>query len=203
MAHSDPYHHGDLRAALVRAGREILDAEGLPALTLRAAARRAGVSHAAPYRHFADGEALLAAIATEGFAELRAALLAPAARARDEDRLTDMAAAYVGFAIDHPAIYRLMFGSAIPSKTAHPALIAAGAAAYRPLAEAVAERLGAHRGPPGVRALTIGAWSLVHGIAHLLVERQLADVAETRNPRALVRAVAQRYGAGLDALSPE
>src|SRR5215467_12607566 len=66
------YHHGDLRAALIRAGLAILAEEGVQALTLRAAARRAGVSHNAPYRHFADKEALLAAIAEEGFIDLAA-----------------------------------------------------------------------------------------------------------------------------------
>src|SRR5260370_8363924 len=65
-----PYHHGDLRAALIQAGLAILAEEGAQALTLRAAARRAGVSHSAPYRHFADKEALLAAIAEEGFTQL-------------------------------------------------------------------------------------------------------------------------------------
>ncbi|MGE0723404.1 MAG: TetR/AcrR family transcriptional regulator [Alphaproteobacteria bacterium] len=203
MPRAEPYHHGDLRAALIRAGREILAAEGLAGLTLRAAARRAGVSHAAPYRHFPDGEALLAAIAAEGFGELRAALVAPDARGRGEDALVAMAAAYVGFALDHPAMYRLMFGPAIPSKHRHGDLAAAGAAAYRPLADAVAERVGPRRGAPGVRALTIGAWSVVHGLAHLLVEGQIAEGAETRNPRALARAAAQRYAAGLDALAKE
>ncbi len=64
------YHHGDLRAALLEAAREVLAKEGVEALTLREVARRAGVTHAAPYRHFADKEALLAAVATEGFAAL-------------------------------------------------------------------------------------------------------------------------------------
>lgn len=199
----DAYHHGDLRAGLLRAGREILAQEGLAALTLRAAARAAGVSHAAPYRHFADGEALLAALATEGFDELHRILLAArdAARDRDDgDRLGTLSAAYVGYAVAQPAMYRLMFGPAIASKSAHRELMATAARAYGVLADAVADRVGR---PPaegrGLRALTLGAWSLVHGLAQLYVEGQIVDAPETRSPEALARTIAACYAAGLDA----
>src|SRR6476659_4036663 len=98
------YHHGDLRNALIQAGQAILAAEGAAGLDLRKVARAAGVSHAAPYRHFADKQALLAAIAEEGFYQLTEGMdaaigQAPASAA---DQLEQLAHVYVQFAIDHP-----------------------------------------------------------------------------------------------------
>src|SRR4051812_36544816 len=96
------YHHGDLRSVALRAAGKMLEKEGVAALSLRAVARRAKVSHNAPYRHFPDRESLLAALATEGFELLREALAnVPATR---------MGGAYVTFAIAHPERFRLMFG---------------------------------------------------------------------------------------------
>ena len=99
------YHHGRLRRALIEAAGTLVDIRGLEAVSLRAAAKRAGVSEAAPYRHFANGAALRAAVAAEGFGILQADLdLA----FDDEGR----AAAYLTFARDYPGRYRLMFGAA-------------------------------------------------------------------------------------------
>src|SRR5262245_4715846 len=99
------YHHGDLRAALLQAGGNLLEKEGLDALSLREVARRAGVSHNAPYRHFPDRDRLLAALAEEGFAEL-GRTLAEAGKRGPRER----GEAYVGFALAHPQRFRLMFG---------------------------------------------------------------------------------------------
>src|SRR2546423_10801996 len=96
------YHHGDLPAALLRAAGRVLEQKGIGALSLRDAARRAGVSHNAPYRHFADREALLGALAAEGFALL-------AKRLRGQ-RGPELGMAYVRFALEHPQRFRLMFG---------------------------------------------------------------------------------------------
>ncbi len=107
----DSYHHGDLRAALLVAAIDVL--ESGDAFSLRAVARRAGVSAAAPYRHFADREALESAIAVAGFDELRAALSASLERIRDatpEEIVTALSVTYVLFALHHPARFRLMFG---------------------------------------------------------------------------------------------
>src|SRR5438046_5208157 len=95
------YHHGDLPAALLRAAGRTLERRGLAALSLREAARRAGVSHNAPYRHFPDREALLAALAAEGFAMLGERLRGKPGR--------EMGAAYVSFALEQPQRFRLMF----------------------------------------------------------------------------------------------
>ena len=103
------YHHGDLEAALIRSAGKILEKEGLDALSLREVARQAGVSHNAPYRHFAEREALLAALAAKGFEMLAQAQQAAAAKGG----LRAMGEAYVLFALEHPQRFRLMFGGQV------------------------------------------------------------------------------------------
>src|SRR3954465_7910303 len=108
---SGSYHHGDLKAALVDAAGDILRREGPEALTLRAVARRAGVSQAAPYRHFADRRALVGAVAERGFARLQEAMMqAMTPDAAGRFGLKQVACAYVGFGHENPAEYRVMFG---------------------------------------------------------------------------------------------
>src|ERR1700758_5049161 len=99
-----PYHHGDLRHALIQAGLEILSAGGAATLDLRKVARKAGVSHAAPYRHFADKQALVAAINEEGFRQLAERIQSTVREAPDEtfEQLQAIAIAYVQFAREHP-----------------------------------------------------------------------------------------------------
>ncbi len=105
-----PYHHGDLRRALVEAGRRLLEREGSAALSLRAVAREAGVSAAAPYHHFKDRAALLYAVAHEGNVALNDAMRAAfEASEPGQDRIVAVGVAYVGFAVANPALYRLMF----------------------------------------------------------------------------------------------
>src|SRR3989337_2146185 len=95
------YHHGDLRAAVLAAAWKMVEKEGIARLGVREAARRAGVSHNAPYRHFADRKALLAALVAEGFEQLNAALENRAGR--------ELGEAYVAFAFQHPQRFRMMF----------------------------------------------------------------------------------------------
>ena len=153
----------------------LLGQTGADALSLRAVARAAGVSAMAPYRHYPDKEALLAAVAERGFAALRAALQA-ADRAAEQagppgDALVAQAVAYVGFALANPALFRLMFGP--PRAGAHPGLRDAGDAAFGVLADRVASAAApAQRG-----ALTLGCWALVHGLACLHLDGQLAGEA--------------------------
>ena len=143
----------------------MIERHGLAALSLRAAARRAGVSHNAPYRHFADREALLAALAAEGFAQLGRALETGAGsgpRARGE--------AYVRFALERPQRFRLMFGGAL-SLDAHPAVRQAAAQTYAELMRAFEPLAGAEAAPIAAAA----AWSLVHGLAQLLLDGHFAQ----------------------------
>ena len=155
------YHHGNLRHALLRAAAQTLEKEGVAALSLRDAARRAGVSHNAPYRHFADRDALLAALATEGFAMLGEAMRGHAGK--------QMGEAYVSFALAHPQRFRLMFGGVVPmAKDAE--LQEAAAATYRALVEAFKDL-------PRPELAAAAAWSLVHGLANLLLDGHLAAIS--------------------------
>src|ERR1700719_2384769 len=110
MSTKATYHHGDLSAALVRAAMELLEQDGEAALSLRAVARRAGVSPAAPYRHYADREALVSAVAAVGYRELAARLVAAHPSPSTPDQLARVATAYVQFALERPALFRMMFG---------------------------------------------------------------------------------------------
>ena len=132
------YHHGSLRDALIRSAREILESEGYEALTLRAAARRAGVSQAAPYNHFADKAALLAAIAALGFKEFAAAMRREMSAAEDpQARLNATGIAYVAFATSNPGLFKLMFGSSVLQTSGDADLDAARISAYEVLRGAV------------------------------------------------------------------
>ncbi len=163
------YHHGDLGAALLRAAANILEKEGLEALKLRAVARRAGVSHAAPYRHFPDREALLAALAAEGFAMLGEAQRAAAAAGG----LRGMGEAYVRFALEHPQRFRLMFGGQLRIAR-HPALREIATRLFGGLSGALAAQVP---GAQGAADASIAAWALVHGLAHLLLGDRIAASA--------------------------
>jgi AcrR family transcriptional regulator len=154
------YHHGDLRAALLQAAGEILEKEGLVALSLREAARRAGVSHNAPYRHFPDRDSLLAALAAQGFDLLRAEL--------DQRPAGSMGLGYVEFALSYPQRFRLMFGGQLRVGD-YPELRAAGEESYSKLQKAF-DSLGSDA-PLAAAA----AWSLVHGLAHLILDGHFAQ----------------------------
>jgi AcrR family transcriptional regulator len=116
------YHHGDLRRALLDTALRLIAEEGSSSFTLREVARRAGVSHAAPYRHFANKTALLAAVAEEGFRTLRTRLLEAGTRLPAEPlaRLQTLGVEYVRFAVEHPSHFRVMFGPDIIDPTASP-----------------------------------------------------------------------------------
>lgn len=163
------YHHGDLRNALRQSARDILEEEGLAALSLRAVARRVGVSHAAPYRHFPNHEALLADLAVEGFSELREAVAAaggaPGGRA---EKIAEIGAAYMRFAIRRRALARLMFGSQMPNRSGSPELGEA--------ADAVGAEIGEALGDP---VLGLAVWGAVHGLAMLILE-DVIDLGQRR-----------------------
>jgi AcrR family transcriptional regulator len=170
-----PYHHGNLRQALLDSAREILTEDGVTKLSLRGVARHAGVSQTAPYRHFKDKAALLAALATEGFRDLTQALTwQGAGREGSAARMAAMGRGYVGFATQNKAIFLLMFGPEIPDKGAYPELCAEADAAFAVLANTTADGTakagGAARGAPEA---ALAAWSLVHGLATLLNDGQI------------------------------
>jgi AcrR family transcriptional regulator len=161
------YHHGDLRRALVDAAAKIVAREGAGSVTLREVARLAGVSHNAPYRHFDSLSALLAAVATEGFEKFGAALReAGEAEPDAKQRRNAIGRAYLRFALDHPKLYLLMFGAEL-DKAQHPELRAAADAAFSVLTGTIGQ--GGRAG----HSAAISAWAFVHGLAHLVLDKQI------------------------------
>ena len=164
------YHHGGLRDALITAGRAILEKDGIEALTLRACARKAGVSHAAPQHYFARISDLLAEIAATGFEDFVRALDTAAAEASSPvDRLKAMGQGYVDFARERPAVYQFMFGVAAPLKSER--LQAAKMAAWDQLANLVS----AAAGPDDKEAKALQVWSTVHGFSMLVISQRLPN----------------------------
>lgn len=157
-----------LRDILVDVALLMLAEEGAEALSLRAVARRSGVSAMAPYRHYPDKEALLAAVASRGFEGLREALLAADTSALPGQALVDQAVAYVGYARANPALFRLMFGATATGL--HPERLAAGETAYAVLAR----RVATDTPEAGRDARTLGCWAMVHGLAMLFLDGRLA-----------------------------
>ena len=164
------YHHGDLRNALLEAARSILEEDDLSELSLRAVARRAGVSHAAPYRHFPNHEALLVELAMEGFAELRQEI-ATAVTAPDveSDRIAKIGAAYMRFVARRPALASLMFGPQLPNRDLFPKL--------GDMADAVGTEIGTALHDS---ALGLAVWAAVHGLA-MLILRNVVDLGQRKS----------------------
>jgi AcrR family transcriptional regulator len=170
MTREKAYHHGDLRNALLEAGRTLLEQKGLGGLSLRAVARKAGVSHAAPYRHFPNHEALLVELAIEGFAELKEIISGAAATpGPSADRITSIGGAYMRFVAQRPALARLMFGSQLPNREKHPELAK--------VADEIAGEIGAALRDP---ALGLAVWAAVHGVAMLVLE-DVIDLGQKRS----------------------
>lgn len=192
------YHHGDLRRALLDSAIAIVSSEGIAAISLREVARRAGVSHAAPYNHFADKAALLCAVAEEGFKDLQGAMVNAAARAdlSPLERLRQVGVAYVLFAADHPAHFRVMFSPEVAGGKASPALQEAGRATFAHLFEGLSH--AANLSPQATMDTALTAWATVHGLAMLWIDGQLGWVEAGVNPvEAVAVRVTQVLGRGL------
>jgi AcrR family transcriptional regulator len=173
------YHHGDLWQALVKAGLVIVRRDGVEALSLRAVARQAKVSHSAPYHHFGGKAELLAAVAAAGFDLMVEAIGQAAAEARPAcglDALRAVGGGYLSFAARDPAVFRLMFRPELTRPSEHPVLLEAEAQAFGKLIEAIA--IAQSTGElPGENPLPIAAicWSMVHGLSMLHVEQVLQE----------------------------
>jgi len=195
MRRKRPYHHGNLRQALIDAALELIEEQGVSALTLREVARRVGVTHAAPQRHFADRAALVAAVAEQGFRGLGAHVAAVRASARTPaQRLRAIGVAYVEYALAHPAHLRVMFSPEVADKSRHPELAAAAQAVHAGLVDQIADAQRHGSIAPGdPDELSFAAWSMVHGCAVLLIDGQ----AMGRSKTALIDAVVDRLYLGL------
>jgi AcrR family transcriptional regulator len=183
------YHHGDLRASLLAAATELIAEHGMAGLSLRECARRAGVSHADPYRHFADKQALLLAIARDGFTMLET--VGKQAMAGIDDpraRLDAYGVAYVRFAVEHPVVFRLMFTSELEHEGAEPVdggafdlLVATAATVVGPDADS--------------RLAAAASWALPHGLAMLILDRRIPGdvVADPDQAAALAATILQLW----------
>lgn len=170
----ESYHHGNLRQALIDAGLAIVSERGIEALTLRACATRAGVSHAAPAHHFGNLQGLLTELAAIAFRRFHATIAAEQAAAEPQPRawLSAATRGYVRFATGSPDLFQLMF-SAKRLDWTNQGFLDAARAAYAQLADTVRPFQQNDSEAEGIRLRTL-VWSTVHGYAHLLLEGYLA-----------------------------
>jgi AcrR family transcriptional regulator len=184
------YHHGDLKNALIKAGVEILAKDGVGGLSLRKVALKAGVSHSAPYSHFADKQALIAAISTEGFRQLYVRVSAAAEKNKNspEKQLAEAAWAYVQFAMDDPDRFKVMFSAVLEKEKEYPEFVAESQRNFQLVKMIVEANQAAgvlRSGPSELAALS--AWGIVHGFVMLVLEGQIPHtILEKKSPRELV-----------------
>lgn len=203
MTRTRSYHHGDLRAALLEAGDAVLRERGAAGFTLRECARRAGVSHAAPAHHFGDAAGFLSEVAARGFTRLRDLVQARRRAAPQEDPDAQMIAtvrAYVDFARSEPEMFRVMFRhDLLDSDSA--TLVGAASGAFAELTSVIRQQRGEPPiGPDDLdRALSLQGmiediligWCHIHGLAHLLIEGQLARMMGEDEDGFLERVIAR------------
>lgn len=173
------YHHGDLERALIDSGLAVVERDGIEALSLRAVARQAKVSHTAPYHHFSCKADLLAAVAAAGFDRMLAGIGQQMMALKSDDplnRLRAVGRGYVLFAVCHASIFRLMFRPEMTKPSKHPRLLEAESRAFQALLETIvgAQQSGAVVGRDP-RAPAAFAWSTVHGLAMLHLDGVFAE----------------------------
>lgn len=184
------YHHGDLRSALLTAALDVISEIGPQGLTIREVARRAGVSHAAPYRHFTDKDELILAVVEQGF-ELMQATMQNEQKQAAEDPIHQFAATglgYVNFALQHPAYYRVMFSGDLLSTTGHVSLQHTSEQALQDMVTQIqqCQALGIVReGDAVMQALTI--WSTIHGYVSLVNDNRIGHLVDIENSPDAIR----------------
>jgi AcrR family transcriptional regulator len=183
MPGSDGYHHGDLKNALIQAGADILSNDGVGALSLRKVAQKAGVSHAAPYAHFADKQALIAAISTEGYSRLHERLAAAADRYRADPlrRFVEASWAYAQCALDEPDLFKVTLSGMIDKEQDYPSLVEAAQRTFSLVVDITSQCQKAGILRPGPTDLAaVSAWALIHGFVTLLLENQVSHTVRDR-----------------------
>ncbi|MCC5979148.1 MAG: TetR/AcrR family transcriptional regulator [Salinarimonas sp.] len=165
------YHHGDLRAQLIAAVRELVESHGPDGFSVAEAARRAGVSSAAPYKHFKDRHEILRGVVSEAMDRLRGAMEAAAALhpPGSIEAVAAIGQAYVDFARAEPGVFRLVFGLTEGHENA-PDLLAKGECCFGVVVQAVAASLGSQPGDPNVQRCAYMLWSFVHGHSFLNID---------------------------------
>ncbi len=190
MPKKKTYHHGDLKNALINAGVEILAKDGVSGLSLRKVASKAGVSHTAPYSHFADKQALIAAISTEGFRQLyeRVEAVAEKYKTRPSRQLVEVAWSYVQFAMDDRDRFKVMFSGVLEKEKEYPEFVVESQKNFQLVKMIVEANQAAgvlRSGPSDLMALS--AWGIIHGFIMLLLEGQISHrVLEQKSLRELV-----------------
>jgi AcrR family transcriptional regulator len=179
------YHHGDLKNALIKAGVEILANEGIEKLSLRKVALKAGVSHTAPYSHFSDKQALIAAISTEGFQRLSKALDSTIKSHPNSPKkqLFESAQVYTKFALKNKDIFKIMFSSVLEKEKEYPAFVEISQKTFAQVVDIVRKCQDAgiiKSGEADVQAVII--WSQVYGILALAIEGQISHTVLEKKP---------------------
>jgi AcrR family transcriptional regulator len=172
------YHHGDLKNALIRAGIEILASEGVRGLSLRKVAKQAGVSHSAPYAHFADKQALIAAISTEGHARIYAAISEIMTRYADDPlgQLVATARAYLDFGMSEPDHFRITFSGVVEQERDYLALVEMTRKNFKLIREIATRcREASILGPGSDDLLAVSLWGAVHGLVSLIQQDQVSS----------------------------
>jgi AcrR family transcriptional regulator len=199
MAEKATYHHGDLRQALIEGAIALIAEQDVDSLSLREVARRVGVSHAAPYRHFPDKDSLLAAVAEEGFMGLTQAMKGKIEQAGEDplERLEATGVGYVQFAIAHPSHYRVMFGRHRGEELPNPERARIGGQAFQVLLDGIkaGQDCGAVRAGDPIQLAWV-AWSTVHGLSMLLIDQRL-PVTPDQDIKALLTFVTHSLTTGL------
>jgi len=184
------YHHGDLKNALIKAGVEILAKDGVIGLSLRKVAARAGVSHTAPYSHFVDKQALIAAISTEGFRQLYEQMSAVAEeyKTKPSMQLMEVGWAYVQFALDDRDRFKVMFSGILEKEKIYPEFVTESQRNFQLVKMVVEANQAAGVLRSGSSDLVaLSAWAIIHGFSMLLLEGQISHtVLEQRDLRGLV-----------------
>ena len=190
------YHHGDLRRALVCAARRLVETDGPAALSLRAVAREAGVSPAAPYHHFKDKGELLEAVADESWDLLNQQMTAAKAdQSSIRDKLTALGVAYVRFARDNPALYRIMYDRTRDQADLPGHVLAKTDSAYCQVRDTLAEAGVATEDAQEIELATIAAWCAAHGLAEMFAFKQFDHMkADLGGDEAFLSAVFQHMG---------
>ncbi|HLK38807.1 MAG TPA: TetR/AcrR family transcriptional regulator [Polyangiaceae bacterium] len=181
------YHHGDLHRALVSTALELVEANDVSALTLREVARRAGVTHGAPYHHFRNKAALLAALAEEGYRALYTEQLQAVAKAGPDPiaRLHAIGIAYVRFAVQHPGHFRVMFGTDTADWSDYPSLLEAVQLPLVLLTSTAEEIKRSKRLSLKPSDFVLSSWAMVHGLATLWVDGPLRPILGSTDASAI------------------
>ncbi len=185
MTTQKAYHHGDLKNALIQAGIKLLSEEGVNGLSLRKVAHLAGVTHSAPYAHFKDKQALIAAISTDGYDKVYHRFMQVITSHPDEPlrQLIEIGWSYVQFGIEEPAHFKITFSASVEPQQEYPALVEATARTFNELRQLIIRCQHANlidQGDPDLAAITL--WSLVHGFVGLIHEGMVSHTVTDRFP---------------------